>query len=353
MTLNLNRDKIRGSIEKFFVLQSRKCATTDFEVKPGTRRRIHITVEEDVFYMDFHFKGNGSTSIDNSSGGNKEIKEEISEYIINDPECALGDVNSNNQCFVAPNIEHDDFIGIMELLEESEFEQSHSSKNFANHEMHQFVGKYNENLTIHYYPTTKKIMVQGRPLLLFNEALVYVTELLELDEIPKVFNDLFEVKIEKSDVEEQYQYYFPNSFQIHSGKLKKVLHQAIYNLQITGDMYDQSFLVFPSFKALEGHLKIEMHKYSIPLVKNKFNMFKKDTTGKRYELKEEFRANISDDKRLHLENSYAFYNNQRHVLFHWADQSLPVDETKIIENNGETKGLIMNTFKLIDEYYLL
>lgn len=353
MAYNLNRDKIRGSIEKFFILQSRECNTTDFEDKGATRRRIHITVDGTTFFMDFHFKVNGSTSIDNSGGGNKEIREELSQYIINDPECTLGDVNSKNQCFVAPNIEHDDFLGIMELLEESDFEQSHTSAEFPNHEIHKFVGKYNENLTINYYPTTKKVMVQGRPLLLFNEALVYFTELLELDEIPKVFNDLFEITIQKSDVEEQYQYFFPNSFQVHSSKLKKVLHQAIYNLQITGDMYDQSFLVFPAFKALEGHLKIEMKKHSIDLDNNRFSMFKKDSSGKRYELKEEFRSNIDDDKRKQLEKSYNFYSNQRHALFHWADPSLATDETRIIENFGEIKGLIINTFQLIDEYYLL
>lgn len=351
---NLNRDKIRGSIERFFILQSCNCITTDYEDRGTTRRRINITTDEKKFYMDFHFKTNGSTSIDNSGGGNKDIKEELSQFIINDPECSLGDINATNQCFVASDIDYDDFLAIMALLQESEYHQSHADPLlFPNHEMHKFVGIYNESLTIHYYPGTNKIMVQGRPLLLFQESLVYITELLELDDIPKVFNDLYELKIEKADVEEKYQFYFPNSFQIHSGKLKKVLHQALYNLQITGDMYDQTFLVFPALKALEGFMKIELSKHSIPLVQDRFSMFKKDPSGRRYELNEDFKENIGDQKRKHLEKSYTFYKNRRHKLFHWADQSNPHDETKILENNGETLGIIIDTLKLIDEYYLL
>lgn len=353
MSLNLNREMIRGSIEKFFLMQSIECSTSDFEDKGATRKRIHIKTEENIFYMDFHFLKKGGTSIDTSSGGNKDIKEEIKVFISSDSECALGEVDSPNKFFVAPNIEYKDFDAIIELLKESEFSKGHRSESFPNHYTHKFTGKYDESLTIHYYTTTNKTMVQGKPLLLFNEALTFISELIDLEEIPKVFNDLYKINIEKDFIEEQYEHYFPNSHHIFSNKMKKVLFQAVYNIQIKGEMYDQTFLVFPALKALEGYLKIELQSHSIPLNNNKFNMFEKSVTSDRYKLKEEFEHNISNDKKTHLEDSYNFYRKHRHNLFHWADPSAPVDETRIIENYGEINGLLVNTFKLIDEYYLL
>ncbi|WP_017691466.1 type II toxin-antitoxin system RnlA family toxin [Paenibacillus sp. PAMC 26794] len=344
--LNLNRDKIHCSIDKFLRVKGLICTLAPFESFGGTRRRLYISGECDT-YIDFQFLSKGGTSIDLSSGKSNEFKEELANFIKEDPECSMG--TSNNQWFVVKNIEEDDFLAVIELLKISEY-----TRDYCNHTdgSFRFTGIYDENLVIHRYQT-KTVMIQGRPLLLYNEAVVCITELIDLDELPKTFNDNYKVDVKKSDVEAQYEYYFPLSYDKHGNKFKKILHQGIYNLQLHGDMFEYSHLLFPALRAVEGHLKIALYSYNIPLGPNSsFNMFKRDPTRGRYRLDEDYSNQINNTHKVgNLEDAYNFYQNQRHKLFHWADQNIHYDDTRIIENLGEAKGLIKDAFSIIDLYY--
>jgi hypothetical protein len=346
--LNLNRDKIHCSVDKFLRVKSMTCTLSSFEALGGTRKRIHISGDSNT-YIDFHFLKKGGTSIDLSSGIANEFKQELANFIKDDPECSMGD--SNNQWFVVKNIEEDDFLAVIELLKVSEY-----TKAYCNHTdgSYRFTGIYDENLVIHRYQT-KTVMIQGRPLLLYNEAVVCITELIDLDELPKTFNDNYKVDVKKSDVEAQYEFYFPSSYNKHSVKFKKVLHQGIYNLQLQGDMFEYSYLVFPALRAVEGHLKITMHSHNIPLGPNSsFSMFRRDPNGGRYRLEESYCNQINNTLKVkNLEDAYNFHQSQRHRLFHWADQNIPYDDTRIIENLGEAKGLITDAFSIIDQYYIV
>ncbi|MGG3990065.1 type II toxin-antitoxin system RnlA family toxin [Bacillus smithii] len=353
---NLKREKICDSIRKFYSLRGIPCRVSEIQEVGGTRRRVNIEEKDGLtFFIDFHFKKNGTTSIETNNGNenSREIKKQIAEFIIADPECALGDdVTSGSKYYIANDIEYDDFEGIMELLCESDYYNSHTKQTRDYFEQYKFRGVYNESLTIHYYKTKKKILIQGIPLLLFTEAMSLLTELIELDDIPHFFNENYNINLSKNDVEELFDHYFPYSSDKHPVKLKKVLYQAVYNLQIKGDMFTYSYLVFPALKALEGHLKYCLHNYSISLENNKFNMFKFDESRTRYFLKTEHHSKVGDPSRInYFEKAYNFYNRQRHSLFHWADPSLPIDDTRELENIGEARTIILDTFKIIDEYY--
>ncbi|MCK4260791.1 MAG: type II toxin-antitoxin system RnlA family toxin [Halanaerobiales bacterium] len=185
-----------------------------FEERGITRRRVHITADGKSFYMDFHFKTNkGSTTIDCSGGNEKELRKEIANFIVIDEECIIGDVKSKNKWFVAKRIDYEDFKEIVELIKESDYCQelcSYESSEGA--DCWKLKGNYNENLTIFYYKTTNKAVLQGRPLMLFSEASMFVTELVEVDEIPRLFNDNYNIEISKENIMEQYECLLPNSF---------------------------------------------------------------------------------------------------------------------------------------------
>lgn len=347
-SLNLNREKIHQSIRDFLVLKDLSCGVSEFEVKGDTRRRIHISGDEN-FYIDFHFLKNGSTSIDLSSGDAYALKVELAQFIKEDQRCSLGDVHSANKWFVVKNIDPADFLSVIELLVECEYNKNLTKDGDWKCK---FTGSYNENLAISFFPTTKTALLQGRPLLLFNEAVIYFTELIDLEDIPQMFNGYFNVEIKKENVEAQYQYYFPLSYDKHRIKFKKVLYQAIYNLQLKGEMFDYSFLVFPALKALEGHLKNALETLGISLTDNKFSMFKRQHPGKKYYLDSRYHGQAgSVGKVKYFEDAYNFYNAQRHSAFHWADPTAVFDETRIIENIGEAQGLITDALSLIDAYY--
>lgn len=205
-----------------------------------------------------------------------------------------------------------------------------------------------------HYNTTSRIVIQGRPLLLFNEALVYITELVDLYSVPKLFNDNYKIEIKKDDILIQFESYLPNSCKYFQPKMKKVLLQSIYNLNLSGEMFTYDFLVFPALKALEGHLKMILSEHSINIDQRGFEIFYSTDNGQNYILKDSYVDLITcTKKRKYIEDAYGHYNRQRHTLFHWANPAAPFDQTRILESNGQARGLIMDTLKIIDQYFVL
>lgn len=133
-------------------------------------------------------------------------------------------------------------------------------------------------------------MVQGKPRMLFSCIITYITELVDIDEIPKIFNQTFNLNIDKSNIQNEFQYYLPNSYNKFNEKMTRVLHQAVYNLNINGDMFDGTFLAQPALRVLEGHLKkIVIDRQIAPdnnyIKYNGFDFF--ESNGSKYQLKSE------------------------------------------------------------------
>lgn len=349
--LNLRREKIIDSIVKFANLRFLNWKISpEFKKLGGTRNRVDIIAEEKAFYMDFHFLTKGSTSIDLSGGSEKELRVEIADFVINDEECLIVDVDSKNKWFVASGIEHNDIKAIIEMLQESDC----CDKSFfecQGESLWRLKGIYQEKLTITYYPSTKKVLLQGRPLLLLAEAMILITTLVDTDEIPTIFNDYYNVQINKEDIMEQYKIRMPNSHSKHTSNLQKVLLQAVYNYNLEGEMFDYGYLAFPALKALEGHLKTVISRDNSISLNNRFDIF--NNKGNYWELKPDYKAQIASEKTIeHIEKGYTFFHNRRHSLFHWDDPTQPVDTTTMISNIQIAKGLIIDTLNIIDSYYV-
>ncbi len=349
--LNIKRENIINEINKFCSINFNEfIVNKSFEPKGGTRKRISINADAKCFYIDFHFNGNGSTTIEDFGGKEVEIKRKLAYFIKNESNCKMED-DSKNKWFVVRDLEKGDFESILELIEESEwYKETIGCKNYIDKKLYKYKGKYSENLTIEYYKT-ETVVMKGRPLLLFNEVMVMLTQLVDLEDIPKTFNDYYKIEIKKDDIETQYEINLSNSYDKHPIKLKKVLLQAIYNNNLEGDMFEYTFLPFPALRALEGHLKYIVSNYSIELEKGIIGSIFK---GQNYGLSQECKTKIVDTKKIkYLEDAYKHYRNHRHSLSHWADFDTPLDTTRIIESISEAKQLIIDTLLLIDKYYIL
>lgn len=353
-SINIKREEIIPSINKFCsIFYDSYSVDEDFTHKGGTRHRLQIKVDTTEFFMDFHLKSDGTTTIEAFGGNAVNIKKELAKFI--KEKCEFAD-SADNKWFVAKDIEKDDFDAIVEILEESDFYQETIKKSESQDGfIFQCKGQYNEKLTINYY-TSKKVVVQGRPLFLFNEAITMITELIDQSEIPKAFNDCYDIDINKDDVITQYEILMPNSHDKHHPKLKKVLLQAVYNSNIKGDMFEYSFLTFPALRALEGHLKYIYKFNSIQLGRKDpiGTIFNRD--GSRFYIKSDYTSIIrSNDELKYIEEAYTYYHAQRHSLSHWGylECASDLDSTRVIENYGEAVTVINDTLKLIDKYFLI
>jgi len=81
----LNRELIIPSIQRICSELYRKYTVSDWIHKDGYRHRVEIEADGSQFFIDFHFRGNGSTSIDISSGHHMDKKTKIKKAILGDP----------------------------------------------------------------------------------------------------------------------------------------------------------------------------------------------------------------------------------------------------------------------------
>ena len=213
--------------------------------------------------------------------------------------------------------------------------------------------KNKDKVVVRHYGKNNTVVMQGKPKLLFSKIIGYVTELIDVEEIPKIFNSTYNLNIDKDEVRSEFQFYMPNSYDKLSPKMARSLHQAVYNLKIKGDMFEGTYLAQPAVRVIEAQLKIALIECDIipnaRYIKDKtFDMCEKD--GTKYKLKPDRYGNAKQDQVKYIGNIYTFYHNNRHALEHWDDPTSPLDTTKILDVQ-EAHDLIKRALKLIDKYY--
>lgn len=212
-----------------------------------------------------------------------------------------------------------------------------------------------DRVVVNHYSKGNKLVMQGKPQKLFSVIIAYVMELVEVEEIPKIYNNSYKIKIDKAEVNSEFQYYMPNAFDKLPVKLSKTLHQAVCNLKLEGEMFDGTFLAQPVLRGIEAHLKLVLlDKEIIPNWKytkeNGFDMFEK--VGAKYKLIPEKYGKATLEEVRYIGNCYTFYNHNRNELSHWDDPTAPLDTTKLLDVSA-AHDLIKRTLTLIDEYYEL
>ena len=220
-----------------------------------------------------------------------------------------------------------------------------------------FLLKFNKDkVTLHYYEDAYKLMMQGKPKQLFSAISLYVTELVDVDKIPEIYNNTYHIDIDKNNIYNEFKCYLPNSYNKLPEKISRTLHQAVYNLKLDGDMFDGTYLAQPVIRAIDGHLKMVLLENGIindyKYVKiNGYDMFEKINKGKdKYKLCSDRYGTANAEQIIYIGNCYTFFHNNRHNLSHLDDPTAPIDTTKLLKIN-EAHDLIKRTLALIDEYY--
>ena len=210
-----------------------------------------------------------------------------------------------------------------------------------------------DKIVINYYDKGNKLVMQGKPRQLFSTILSYVTELVEIEKIPQIYNDTYRINVDQDEVNSKFQYYMPNAYDKLPIKMSKTLHQAVYNLKLEGNMFDGTYLAQPVIRAIDGHLKmILLDLEIIPNWKyikiNGYDMFEK--VGAKYRLSSDRYGKANTEQVKYIGNCYTFFNSNRNKLSHWDDPTAPLDTTDLLDV-GRAHDLIKRTLSLIDEYY--
>lgn len=357
--LLLNIDNIEIVINDYFREKYSNYEVTLNEKKSKTNNKVYdVKFDRRSLFLSVFINKQGKVTLKVKEGKEQEEKELLAKYIINSPKCKINEeIKSKNSSF--KNIDFDDFENVISIIKEEEWCTSCSPTEDNKIKLsYRVVGRYRDGVTINYFKTTNKVTLQGLPLEVFNYTVSLFNELLEIDEVVNNMNEVCNENITVTTIEDKFKCIMSNSFGKHTDKLEKSLIKSVYNLEATCQNLTCTELIFEPLRALEGHIIITLSKdYGIVKpFKSNLSMF---TYNKDNDIVN-FRNSADEDKVREKNNKVDYYKKAykhivkyRHRYFHWDwNEELNQDLTLHLDDVEVTKGIILDTLKLIDEYYI-
>ena len=220
------------------------------------------------------------------------------------------------------------------------------------HDRYVFVSDIGDKLTLHTY-SNHRIMVQGKPLYLYNEFLSYVSysPKVEVNDIIKATNEFIDTNTDVDEARNKMSEMMPMAY---AGNVDPVIWK-LFSPSVTLDDVEKEFedyscFTFPALRALEGYLKYLLSEKNIVIdeTHNFGTVFNKDSNDKAIVIPKYVTAIANNDYVEALEEIYNYFKANRHVIFH-VDQILIT--TKIIEDKQEAISIINDVAALIERTY--
>ena len=362
--LHIIQDQLDAAVLAFFSTKDGAYTLDDIKLINGSRNRLEFTYLEKNYTIDFHYNNDGTTTIDLTPGGQDPLKTEMAEFIKDSHICTVEEIKGfKNPWFTFKDINYEDFIEVVSLMKDEDGVSETCHRTDDIREIWTLESDKKEKVTITFFKTSNKAMVQGKPLSLFSKLYTSLIMLLDIEKVPEIMNQHLTVakQISKKEIVLELEYYLPNCFdQIHQ-MMRPLCYQSIFNLKIHDEMFDYGFLSFPAFKLLEGHLKYIMDDKSIPLNNDRFSMFTKikDPNNSGNELRvihPDHNSKFTVKQKQAVNRAYTFYANQRNNMMHWGDiANKPIkgkSSIKIYDRIDEVHGIIIDVLSIINSYYI-
>lgn len=195
---------------------------------------------------------------------------------------------------------------------------------------------------------TGTVLVQGRMNALFQIFTSYFTELIDEKEIVPVLKNAYKMEIDSRQIESVFKDLFRSLPKDYPSSMNTLLKQSVINMTNHIKSEDYGQYVFPSFRALEGHLKYLLRKREIKYTGN-FNMFNKNQQTNQYYLTNT--GNTDASQKQQIETCYNLWKKHRDTLFHFGESvgNTNVDDTRLISTYEEACELIKECLITIQE----
>lgn len=221
------------------------------------------------------------------------------------------------------------------------------------HDRYVFVSDIGDKLTLHTY-SNHKIVVQGKPLYLYNEFLSYVSysPRVEMNDIIKATNEFVDTNTDVDEARNKMAEMMPVAYASNIDPvIWKLFSPSVTLNDVKKECEDYSCFAFPALRALEGYLKYLLDEKDIVIDEshNFGTVFQKRDFDNRMIVNRRYTIAIEDPDYIDaLEEVYNYFKNNRHVLFH-VDQILIA--TKMIESKQEAVSIIDEVAALIERTY--
>lgn len=345
--LVINREEIRECMEDYLNNIFNEVVVEDKEHMNNTLYRYGFTVDGESMFLDFHFNGKGTTTIQPTSGGLNEVKINLAEHLKNE----LSGVVSARSSVSIKKIKLESFEEFLSFLDENEGIANIDITKLndgTRHSVYDITGVQGDFIKIQYYENGT-ILMQGKPLVLFGELTGLLSELyLNPNEMIKVLNKTYKSSVDKNLIENSYNTVMVDCKDKLSEKMQLVVKQALYNTKIDGDMFDYTFLVQPAFRALEGNIKYVAKENNVPWNPNIGDMF--DYENNCCLIIPEGTV-IKQEVIDYLEKQYKIFRDARNPYSHWGRNIGKIDNTVIIYKREDAVLKIFDILNQINYYY--
>lgn len=356
--LDLDPDLIQDAIQEFSNNRYPSGANITKDTSNANYTRYTISSEGLSYFIDVYVKRNGKVTLRKDTGEIilQQERDDLCKYIIESELCNIKiDGSGNNRCENYPGLSLEDFNAALDILkEEYNFVATTSQNNDIRKVVKLQKDKYGQ-VTVIYYKTTNKAILQSAPVRAYVEVSSIFYELVKTDKIFDAIELNDDVDIDRNKIIDQFESLLPNASENLSVTMRKLLLKSTYNLNKKEVFFSCTDLIFDPFRALEHHIKFRLAEdYGVNATLNgtSINAFEQKNNG--FYLKESAKTNEpSPQKTKNLESCYRYYKDVRHTHFHvaTADPDMLIDDTIIIDDVREAHSIIRKIFELIDEYY--
>jgi hypothetical protein len=311
--------------------------------KTATMWEIRRPVDNKEMILQFHYINDGRTTLHYKVGKNQEKSKELAEYI---KDKTLVDPRHN----IYLSFVHFSQISLNEMIEYlllvPGIKLAEDRKDSAGKRILKFIGHQNDTVTLTYH-SNSTLQLQGRPVTLYCQMIAFLSEYLSLGDIIESQSKFISVPIRIGDIEYELDARMPCAHSKIDPTTRKMLATSIAFTKIDINLPDYTAFAFPALRALEGHLKSLFYNKGIAITGKEGFGPHFDYNGLRYSLKSDTRHTIGCFKTCSaIEDSYNYYNNHRHSLFH--AEVAPVGSS-IIEDRNEAVKIIEEAIAIIEQ----
>lgn len=311
----------------------------------GQQKRYTFEVEGTISLLDIYQRGDGQTTL-RPTGSNSENAVKLKEAVELRGYKATSEQKQYTM-FVGEEWTEKTVQYLSGLCDGNVEEYKEKG-----HERYVFVSDIGDKLTLHVY-SNHRIMVQGKPLYLYNEFLSYVSysPKVEMNDIIKATNSFVDTNTDVDEARNKMAEMMPVAY---AGNVDPVIWKLFSPSVALSDVgkkiEDYSCFTFPALRALEGYLKYLLAGKNIVIdeTHNFGTVFNKDASGRTIVIQKHVTDIADDDYVEALEDVYNYFKANRHVIFH-VDQILIV--TKVIEDKQEAISIINEVAALIERTY--
>ncbi|WP_231490347.1 RNase LS family HEPN domain-containing protein [Pedobacter sp. Leaf170] len=332
--LSLYKDRIVDSINSFS--ENTKCTVTE------TPKMIKYTInvpEEKEALLSVYPNKNGTATIYAQVGKNTDLSLKIAHRIIE--QCTVSEINA--KALFISKMEDDEFEALLEYLDGDERITIDQAKAISVGKQFRVNWSDGGSVFINRF-NSGSFSVQGSSNILKEIVFEGLTNLLPYQDTVSAKLQSLDIGMKADDVLLALKKIIPNAFDFLGDPLKAIISAAIVLKNADLKMLEYSAIVFPALKGLEGYIKKLFLVNGIEITG--------PTLAPYIESRKVKPEHVAVIKNQHvvdaIEQCYAYYSTNRHILFHIDGTIIG---TRTIDDIEFADSVINETFSLIENTY--